>query len=97
MIKHFKITQSNSFVISLQCLKKDVDNGVYFLHADKYKSLYKLGLLFLMEAPRYVESTKNQKLVIFLQYIKECHIYCDPKHSDILCFIFYLFPCTARL
>ena len=69
MIKYFQITQSNNFVISLQCLKKDVDNGVHFLHADKYQSLYKLGLLFLMEAARYVESTKNQKFVIFSQYI----------------------------
>ena len=69
MIKYFQITQSNNFVISLQCLKKDVDNGVHFLHADKYQSLYKLGLLFLMEAARYVESTKNQKFVVFSQYI----------------------------
>ena len=31
----------------------------------------KLGLLFLMEVTRYVQSTKNRKLVIFLQYNKK--------------------------
>ena len=34
-------------------------------------NIYKLGLLFLMEVARYVQSTKNRKLAIFLQYIKK--------------------------
>ena len=37
------------------------------MHADEHQSLYKLGLLFLMEVARYVQSTQNRKLVIFLQ------------------------------
>ena len=41
------------------------------LHADKHQRFYKLGLLFLMEVARYVQSTKNRKLAIFLQYIKK--------------------------
>ena len=36
MIKYSQSTQSNKFAISLQYLKKEVRNGVYFLHADKY-------------------------------------------------------------
>ena len=51
--------------MSLQYLKKEVSKGVHFLHADE-QSFYKLGLLFLMEVARYVESTQNRKLVIFL-------------------------------
>ena len=37
------------------------------MHADEHQSFYKLGLLFLMEVARYVQSTQNRKLVIFLQ------------------------------
>ena len=42
-----------------------------FCMQDKHQSFYKLGLLFLIEVARYVQSTKNRKLVIFLQYIKK--------------------------
>ena len=60
-------------VISLQYLynisKKEVRKGVHFLHADEHQSFYKLGLLFLMEVARYVQSTQNRKLVIFLQRV----------------------------
>ena len=44
MIKHSQSTQSNKFAISLQYLKKEVRNGVHFLHADKHQSFYKLAL-----------------------------------------------------
>ena len=57
--------------MSLQNLKKEVKDEVDFLHADKHQSFYKLGLLFLIEVASYVQSTKNRKLVIFLQYIKK--------------------------
>ena len=35
MIKDSQSTQSNKFAISLQYLKKEVRNGVHFLHEDK--------------------------------------------------------------
>ena len=53
--------------MSLQYIKKEVRMGVHFLHADEHQSFYKLGLLFLMEVARYVQSTQNKMLVIFLQ------------------------------
>ena len=71
MIKHSQSTQSNKFVISLQYLKKEVRDGVYFLKAEKHQSFYKLALSFLMEVARHVQSTKNIKLIIFLQYIQK--------------------------
>ena len=71
MIKNFQSTQSNKFVISMQYLKKEVRDGVHFLHVDKDQSFYKLALLFLMEMVRHVQSTQNRKLVIFLQYLKK--------------------------
>ena len=36
MIKHSQSTQSDEFAISLQYLKKEVKNGVQFLHPDKH-------------------------------------------------------------
>ena len=38
MIRHSQSTQSNKFVTSLQCLKKEVRDGVNFLHTDKHQS-----------------------------------------------------------
>ena len=55
-------------VISLQYLynisKKEVRKGVHFLHADEHQSFYKLGLLFLMEVARYVQSTQKRNLLL---------------------------------
>ena len=71
MIQYCQSTQSNKFAISLQYLKKEVRNGVYFLLADKHQSFYKLTLSFLMEVVRHNQSTQNRKLLIFCQYIKK--------------------------
>ena len=87
-MKHYPITQSNKFAISLQYLQKEVRNGGHFWHADKRQSFCKLVLSFLMEMTRHVQNTQNRTLGIFLQYIKKnCRnafvFYCDATHSDI--------------
>ena len=46
MIKHSQSTQINKFAISVQYLKKEVREGVHFLHLDKHQSLYKLTLIW---------------------------------------------------
>ena len=68
MIKHFKNTQSNKFVIFSQYLKKEVRNWVHFLHADKH---LQVGIIVFDEVARHVQSTQNINLVIFLQYPKK--------------------------
>ena len=80
MIKHSQRTQSNKFAISLQYLKKEVRDGVHFLHVDEHESFCMLALSFSMELARHVQSTQNRKLVIFLQYLKKVS-------QLILCFI----------
>ena len=60
MIKNSQSTQSNMFAIFLQYLKKEVRNGVHFLHKDKHQSFYKLVLSFLMEMARHAQSTHAQ-------------------------------------
>ena len=49
--------------------KLEARKGVHVLHADEHQSFYKLGLLFLIEVARYVQSIQNRKLVIFLQRV----------------------------
>ena len=34
MVKHSQSSQNSEFAMSLQCLKKEVKDEVYFLHAD---------------------------------------------------------------
>ena len=70
LIQHCQSSQSNKYGISWQYLKKEVMNGVHFLHADKHQSSYNLALSFLMEVARHVQSIQNRKSVMFLQYIK---------------------------
>ena len=64
MVKHSQNTQSNN-------LEKVVRDGVHFQHADKHQRFYKLSISFLMEVARHVHSTKNTKLLIFLQYLND--------------------------
>ena len=45
-------------VLSLQYLKKEVEDGVHFLYADKHQSFYKAALLILMEVSRHVQVPK---------------------------------------
>ena len=54
----------------LQYLKKEVRNGVHFLHADKHQSFLKVAIIAFDGNGRNVQSIWNRKLVIFLQYIK---------------------------
>ena len=69
-IKHSQSTQSNKLAMSLQYLKKEVRNGIHFLHADKHQGFCKLALLFLMEVARHVQSTHYRKLVIFYNILR---------------------------
>ena len=39
------------------------------MHADQHQSFYKQELLFLIKVARYVQSTQNRMLVIFLQRV----------------------------
>ena len=105
MIKHSQYIQSNKYPISLQYLKTEVRNGVYFLHADKHQSVYKRDYFFDGSdhiCPKY---QKKEVGGIFAKKFKSVAaafmFHFDAKYLDILwrcshvyC---YLFPCTDRL
>ena len=46
--RHGQLAQNNKFTISLQYLKKEVSDEVYFLHADKHESLLQIDTMILM-------------------------------------------------
>ena len=43
--RHAQITRNNKFSISLQYLKKEVSDGVDFLHADKHESFLQIDIM----------------------------------------------------
>ena len=61
MIKHSLKTQSNKFAISLQYLKKEARNGAQFFCMQINISFYKLGLSFLPEVFRHIQTTQYLK------------------------------------
>ena len=99
MIKHSQYTKSNKFPISLQYLNKEVRNGVYFLHAEKYHAV-STSWNYLFDGSGY--STKSRKFTIYWEKrIAVAFVfYCDEKHSDILWGFSYVYcyvsPCTTN-
>ena len=65
------ILKSRKFTISLQYLKEEVKNGVYFLHVDKHQKFCKLALSSLTEVARHVQCTQNRKLMQTVQNFTE--------------------------
>ena len=43
--KHVQITKNNKVAISLQYLKKEVNDEVHFLHADKHESFLQIDTM----------------------------------------------------
>ena len=48
MARDAQLTQNNRIAISLQYLKKEVNNEVNFLYADKHESLLQIDTMILM-------------------------------------------------
>ena len=48
MARYAQITQNNKIAISLQYLKKEVNDGVDFLHAGKHESLLQIDTIIFM-------------------------------------------------
>ena len=63
--RHIQIIQNNKFAISLQYLKKEMNDEVEFLYSYKHENLPQTGTLILMEMVKDSQSSQNSKL--------ECH------------------------
>ena len=72
MARHAQITQNNRCVISLQYIKKEVSDEVYFLHAYKHQSLLQvdfnaLGIKVSLQGYAIIIDRDDQE---FSQYFK---------------------------
>ena len=71
MASNTQIIQNSMFAISLQYLKREVNDEVDFLHADKHKSLIQIDTMILMGMVKHSQSFQNTKCAMFLQYLKK--------------------------
>ena len=69
--RHAEITQNGKFAISLQYLKKEVNDEVDFLHADKHESVIQIDTMILMGMVKHSQSSRNSKFAMSLQYLNE--------------------------
>ena len=60
------VTRNNKFAISLQHLKKEVGDAIYFLYADKHESFLQSDTMILIEMVKYSQSSQNSKFTMSL-------------------------------
>ena len=69
MIKHSQSTQSIKFAIPLQYLKKEVRNGVHYLHADKHSKVLQVGTIVFdgsgQTCPKYPKQEVDNIFAIY--------------------------------
>ena len=69
--RHAQITQNKKFDISLQYLKREVNDKVDFLHAGKHENLLRIDTMILMEIVKHLQSSQNSKFTMSAQYLKK--------------------------
>ena len=69
--RHAQITQNRKFAISLQYLKRQVNDEVDFLHAGKHENLLQINAMILMEMVKYFQSSQNSKFTMSVQHLKK--------------------------
>ena len=83
MTRHSQISQNNKFALSLQYLKKEVNDEVNFLCVDRHESLIQIYSMILMGMVKYSQSSQNSKFAMFLQYLEnEVRDAVDFLHAD---------------
>ena len=71
MARHAQITQNKKTDISLQYLKREVNDEVDFLHAGKNENLLQIDTMILMEMVKNFQSSQNSKFTMSVQYLKK--------------------------
>ena len=71
MVRHAQIAENNKFAISLEYLKKELNDEVDFLHADKHESLLQIDNMILMGIVKHSQSSQNSRFVMSLQNLKK--------------------------
>ena len=82
--RYAQIIQNKKFAISLQYLKKEVNDGVDFLHAGKHENLLQIDTMILMEMFKHFQSFQNSKFTMSVHYLKkEIRNEVDKHQSDL--------------
>ena len=58
-------------VISLQYLKREVNDEVDFLHAGKHENLPQIEAMILMGMVKHFQSSQNSRFTMYVQYLKK--------------------------
>ena len=83
MTRHAQIVQSNKFAIFLQYCKKQINEEVDFLLADKHESILQINILVLVGIVKDSQVSQESKFVMSLQYLKnEVREEVDFLHRD---------------
>ena len=66
-----KLPKTKTFSISLQYLKREVNDEVDFLHAGKHENLLQIDTMILMEMVKHFQSSQNSKFTMSVQCFKK--------------------------
>ena len=70
MVRHAQITQNNKFAIYFEYLKKELNEEVDFLHADRHESLRQIDSMILMEMVKHSQSSQSSlKMVLIFLHV----------------------------
>ena len=69
--RHAQITQNNTFAISLQYLKKKVNDEVDLLHTYKHERFLQIDTIIFDGDCKHFQSSQNSKFAMYLQYLEK--------------------------
>ena len=69
--RHAQIIQNNKFAISLQYLKKKVNDEVDLLHTYKHKRFLQIDTIIFDGDCKHFQSSQNSKFAMYLQYLEK--------------------------
>ena len=83
MVRHAQITQKNKCAISLEYLKKELNDEGDFMHTDKHESLLEIDSMVFMGMIKHSQSSQNSKFSMSFQHVKkEVKNEADFLHAD---------------
>ena len=69
--RHAQITHTKKFAVSLQYLKREVNDEVDFLHAGKHENSLQIDTMILNEMVKHFQSSQNSKCTMSVQYLQK--------------------------
>ena len=80
--RHAQITHKKKFAVSLQYLKREVNDEVDFLHAGKHENSLQIDTMILIEMVKHFQSSQNSKCTMSVQVRDEVDFLHADKHQS---------------